>query len=113
MLFTAPFVLVAHGPEPDPVLNYGNAVALALWEMDWDDFTRTPSRLTAESPDRKERASLLAEVTLHGFIANYAGVRISKNGRRFRIRQATVWNVLDEKDKPAGQAATFRHWEFV
>ena len=32
-VFGAPFVLVSHGMEADPVLNYGNATALALWEM--------------------------------------------------------------------------------
>ena len=53
-LFTAPFVLVSHGLEPDPVLNYGNQAALTLWEMTWDELTRTPSRLTAEAPNRAD-----------------------------------------------------------
>ena len=112
-LFHAPFVLVAHGPEADPVLNYGNAAALALWEMSWTELTRTPSRLTAEAPNRAARARLLAEVTANGFIENYSGIRISKNGRRFRIAQATVWNLLDERGKNCGQAARFAHWEFL
>jgi hypothetical protein len=46
-IFPAPFVLVSHGTEADPVLNYGNAAALALWEMSWAELTRTPSRRTA------------------------------------------------------------------
>jgi hypothetical protein len=112
-VFAAPFVLVSHGTEADPVLNYGNAAALKLWEMSWEELTRTPSRLTAEVPNREERARLLAAVTKHGFIDDYAGIRISKNGRRFRIAQATVWNLLDEKGNPAGQAAMFSRWEFL
>jgi hypothetical protein len=112
-VFNAPFVLVSHGTEADPVLNYGNATALKLWEMSWDELTRTPSRLTAESPNREERARLLAAVTQHGFIDDYSGIRISKNGRRFRIAQATVWNLLDERGNNAGQAAMFSHWEFL
>lgn len=112
-VFTAPFVLVSHGTETDPVLNYGNAAALALWEMSWEELTRTPSRLTAEAPNREERARLLAAVTKDGFIDNYSGVRISKNGRRFRIAQATVWNLLDDKGRYSGQAAMFSHWEFI
>ncbi len=112
-LFAAPFVLVSHGTEADPVLNYGNATALKLWEMTWEELTQTPSRFTAEAPNREERASLLAEVTQNGFIANYAGVRISKTGRRFRIAQATVWNLIGDDDGPAGQAATFSQWEFL
>jgi hypothetical protein len=112
-VFHAPFVLVSHGTEADPVLNFGNATALALWEMPWAEFTRTPSRLTAEAPNREERARLLAEVTAHGFIDDYSGVRISKNGRRFRIARATVWNLLAENGQPCGQAAMFGAWEFL
>jgi len=112
-VFEAPFVLVSHGTQADPILNYGNRAALRLWEMTWEELTRTPSRLTAEAPNRAERARLLERVTWDGFIDNYSGVRISKNGRRFRIRQATVWNLLTPGDKPCGQAAMFDRWEFL
>ena len=112
-IFHASFVLVAHGTEADPVLNYGNAAALALWEMPWAELTRTPSRLTAEVPNREERARLLAAVTANGFIDDYSGIRISKPGRRFRIVQATVWNLLDERGNYSGQAAMFSRWEFL
>lgn len=112
-VFHAPFVLVSHGTEADPVLNYGNAAALALWEMPWAELTRTPSRLTAEAPNREERARLLAAVTARGFIDDYSGIRISKTGRRFRIAQATVWNLLTEDNQPCGQAAMFAAWEFL
>jgi hypothetical protein len=112
-VFEAPFVVVSHGTEADPVLNYGNRAALTLWEMPWEEFTRTPSRFTAEAPNREERARLLAEVTRNGFIDNYSGVRISKSGRRFRIARATVWNLLDADGAPCGQAAMFDAWEFL
>jgi hypothetical protein len=112
-VFHAPFVLVSHGTETDPVLNYGNQTALSLWEMSWAELTRTPSRLTAEAPNREERARLLAAVTAHGFIDDYSGIRISKTGRRFRIAQATVWNLLDGHNHYAGQAAIFSRWEFL
>lgn len=112
-LFEAPFVLVSHGIEPDPVLNYGNAAALRLWEMTWEEMTGTPSRLTAEAPERWERERLLAAVTERGFIDDYSGVRISKGGRRFRIQRATVWNLVTEEGGPCGQAATFSDWEWL
>ena len=112
-VFQAPFVLVSHGMEADPVLNYGNQTALSLWEMSWEELTRTPSRLTAEAPNREERAKLLETVTRRGFIDDYSGIRISKSRRRFRISQATVWNLLTEKNQPCGQAAMFDHWEFL
>jgi len=112
-VFEAPFVLVSHGTQSDPVLNYGNKTALKLWEMTWEELTRTPSRLTAEAPNRAERAHLLEQVARHGFIDNYSGVRISKNGRRFRINQATVWNLTTPDGQPCGQAAMFDRWEFL
>lgn len=112
-IFHAPFVVVSHGMEADPVLNYGNAVALQLWEMTWEEFTRTPSRLTAEAPNREERARLLDAVTKRGFIDDYSGVRISKSGRRFRIDRATVWNLISEKGEPLGQAAMFSEWDYL
>jgi hypothetical protein len=112
-VYQAPFVLVSHGTESDPVLNYGNASAQALWEMSWEQLTKTPSRFTAEAPNREERARLLAQVSAHGFIGNYAGIRISSTGRRFRIHQATVWNLINENHQICGQAATFEHWEYL
>ncbi len=112
-LFHAPFAVVSHGLEPDPVLNYGNAAALALWEMTWAELTRTPSRLTAEAPDRDERGRLLEAVAGRGFIDDYSGVRVSKSGRRFRIRRATVWILISDRGEPRGQAAMFEHWEFI
>lgn len=112
-VFNAPFVLVSHGTEADPVLNYGNAAALRLWETTWDEFTRMPSRLTAEAPNREERARLLATVSRRGFIDDYSGIRISTTGRRFRITQATVWNLITEAGEPRGQAAMFSHWEYL
>jgi hypothetical protein len=112
-VFEARFVLVSHGTEADPILNYGNQTALSLWEMSWEELTRTPSRLTAETPKQEERAKLLATVSQHGFIDDYSGVRISKNGRRFKISNAIVWNLISEDGKPCGQAAMFDEWRFI
>jgi hypothetical protein len=81
--------------------------------MSWAELTRTPSRLTAEAPNREERARLLAAVTQRGFIDDYSGVRISKTGRRFRFARATVWNLISETGRPGGQAALFDRWEFL
>ena len=109
-LFAAPFVVASHGTEVDPVLNYGNARALGLWEMSWEEFTQTPSRLTAEPVHRDERARLLGRTREHGFVDDYSGIRISKTGRRFRINQAIIWNLTAPDGSHHGQAATFDHW---
>lgn len=109
-LFEAPFVVLSHGTESDPVLNYANQIALDLWQADLPTLLSTPSRLTAEPVHRDERARLLDRVTRDGYIDDYSGVRISTTGRRFFIERATVWNVRDEAGRPAGQAATFATW---
>jgi hypothetical protein len=109
-LFESPFVVVSHGTEADPVLNYGNAAALALWEMDWATLVQTPSRLTAEPVHRDERARLLERTRRDGYVDDYAGIRVSRSGRRFRIEQAIVWNLVDVAGTHRGQAATFDRW---
>jgi len=112
-LFEAPFVVVSHGTQADPILNYGNRTALTLWEIDLETLLRTPSRLTAEPVHRDERARLLERTTRDGYVDDYSGIRITATGRRFRIHQAIVWNLIDAAGVYTGQAATFDSWEWV
>jgi hypothetical protein len=109
-LWNAPSVIVAHGTEADPVFFYGNLRALEVFEMDWASFVRLPSRLSAEPLLREERARLLERVARDGCITDYAGIRISASGKRFRIEQAVVWNLIDESGRHHGQAAAFDRW---
>ena len=112
-LFHAPFVVLSHDTAPDPILTYGNLTALELFALSWAELIQMPSRLTAEAPDRAERARLLAEVTARGFIDDYSGVRIARTGQRFLIERATVWNLSDAEGRPCGQAATFQAWRLL
>lgn len=112
-LFEAPFVVVSHGTQADPVLNYGNRTALGLWEMDIPTLTQTPSRYTAEPLHRDERARLLERTTRDGYVDDYRGIRISASKRRFQIEQAIVLNLVDARGDYRGQAATFSHWTFL
>lgn len=111
-LFEAPFVMVAHGTEPDPILCYGNRTALELWKVTPDALRRMPSRLTAEPLHRDERARLLERTTRDGYVDDYRGIRISSDGQRFEIDQAIVWNVMDG-ERRIGQAATFDRWRML
>jgi hypothetical protein len=81
--------------------------------MQQSPLIQMPSGLTAEAPDRIERARLLAEVAARGYIDDYSGVRISRTGRRFWIEQATVWNLTDNQGQHCGQAATFREGRYL
>ncbi|MCA8989909.1 MAG: MEKHLA domain-containing protein [Planctomycetaceae bacterium] len=109
-LFDAPFVVVSHGTESDPILNYGNQTALALWEMTIEQFVQTPSRMTAEPVHRDERARLLERTSKQGFVDDYRGIRVTSTGQRFLIERATVWNLSDASGTRVGQAATFSEW---
>lgn len=112
-LFHCPFVVASHGLQDDPVLNYGNQTALDLWEMDWKDFTQTPSRLTAEPVNREERARMLEQAQTQGYISDYHGVRISQTGKRFLVEQATIWNIQKPDGTVLGQGAMFSTWKFL
>lgn len=112
-LFEAPYVVVSHGTEADPILNYGNRTALKLWQMDLATLLKTPSRMTAEPVHRDERARLLERTSRDGFVDDYQGIRVSSTGRRFQIDQATVWNLVDASGSKVGQAATFSEWRFL
>lgn len=112
-LWSTPIAILAHGTEPDPIFFFGNATALRLFEYDFAAFTRLPSRFSAEPLLRDERARLLERVTRTGFIDDYAGIRISANGRRFSISSASVWSLTDSEGHPAGQAAAFAEWTAI
>lgn len=106
-------MVACHGDEPDPILCYGNQKALELFATDWDSFVKMPSRQTAEPMYRTERADMLKQALQHGFIDGYQSIRISTTGIRFRIFNATIWNIRDSKGQSFGQAATFADWQML
>ena len=112
-LFLSPFVVVSHGAEEDPLLNYGNQMALDLWELPWDQFVQTPSRLTAEPINRAEREWMLEQAKVRGYLDTYRGVRITSTGRRFLVDNARIWNVVDAQGQRVGQAASFAQWTWL
>lgn len=112
-LFFAPRVVLAAAGTygGDHVFTYANQAALDLFEATWDQLVGLPSSQSAEPAHRDERRRLLDEVGKRGFIRDYSGVRVSRTGRRFRILEATVFNLLDGGGTYVGQAATFTGWE--
>jgi PAS domain S-box-containing protein len=110
LLYDAPFVLLAHTLAPDPVFCYANRRAQELFGYSWEQFTRLPSRLSAEPASQQERQRLLDQARSKGHIDNYQGIRIARDGRRFRIENVILWDVRDDHENPVGQAATFDRW---
>lgn len=112
-LFQAKFAVLSHTGNDDPIFNYANQTALELLEFDWDELITLPSKLSAEPINQAEREKLLQQVSVKGYIDDYHGVRISKTGKRFEIRHAIVWNLIDDNEKYQGQAACFSDWEYL
>ena len=113
LLYHAPFVVVSHGTESDPIFNYANDTAQKLWNLDWEEFVKLPSRQSAE-PDRQEdRQRLLATAAEQGYVDGYEGIRKSSDGKRFKIQNVLLWNLTDEDGKPLGQAAFYRNWTYL
>lgn len=110
-LFYAPMVVLSHSSNSDPLYNYANLQGLKLWEMTWEQLITTPSKSTTEPMLREEREKLLAETTTKGYITNYQGIRVSRTGKKYKIKDVIVWNLTNEEDQYCGQGATFSRWE--
>jgi hypothetical protein len=106
----APFCVLAHNTDPDPIFIYGNRAAQKCFEFTWEELTSLRSRLSAEEPNREERQRLLELVQRQGFATGYRGLRIAKSGRRFWIENVTVWQLLDRAGALHGQPAVYRQW---
>jgi hypothetical protein len=114
-LFEASQPIVSHDTQADPVFRYANRAALELWDMDWDSFTRLPSRLSAETnpATQADRNNHLEDALKYGFVEGLTGIRISSTGRRFEIRDAVLWNVVDLQGVRHGQAAIIGSWQYL
>ena len=66
VFWNAPRAIVAHGTESDPIFFYGNRLALQLFEMSFEEFTRLASRFSAEPLAQDARVKLLDKVSRQG-----------------------------------------------
>jgi hypothetical protein len=112
-VFHSDYILLAHNASNDPIFNYANQRALQLFEMSWDEFTNMPSKYSAESDERGKREKFLAEVEEKGYSKDYSGIRISKTGKRFEIKNVILWNVYDSENIRIAQAALFEEYNYM
>lgn len=103
----ASFAVLSHDTSADPLFVYANRAAQRAFGYTWEEFVGMPSRLSAEAPERAERQRLLDAVARDGFVSDYAGIRVAKDGRRFPVTEGIVWQLVDEDGLVHGQAATF------
>lgn len=112
-LFRCGFPVLAHGTGDDPRLTYANAAALQLWETNWEALIGLPSRRTAPEEEQKERRSALGQAKRLEAMTGYCGIRVSRTGRRFMIRNARIWTLQDGERQICGQAASFSDWHWI
>jgi hypothetical protein len=60
-----------------------------------------------------DRNVLFEKTNHYGFASHYLGVRITKEGRRFLIKDALLWRVIEETGTSLGHAVVFDNWEFI
>ena len=106
----APFVVLAHNTDADPMFIYGNVAAQRLFGYGWSEIRTLRSRLSAGPAERGERQQLLDAVSKNGFIENYRGLRVKSSGARFWMEDGVVWQLRDEQGRDHGQAAMFSRW---
>ena len=109
----APFGILAHTADADPMFMYGNKAAQKCFDYTWQELIRLPSRLSAEAPNRKERQEFLERVKRDGFARGYRGVRVTKTGKRFMIEDATLWQLYDQSHRFHGQAVIIPRWSEI
>lgn len=103
----APYALLAHGTESDPLFCYANEQALRCFGYPRAEFLGMPSRFSASPKDRDERQRLMNAVGRQGYASGYEGWRVDKAGEAFQIHAGVVWNLLDANGQRLGQAALF------
>lgn len=110
-LYEAPFVVVSHGIEENPLFDYANQAAQRMFKLSWPELVGRPSKESAEADAQRERDELLRQVEEKGYYTGYTGTRVDSRGRRLTIQDATVWNLTDEQGNLVGQAATYPRWQ--
>jgi hypothetical protein len=99
----APFVVLAHGTDPDPNFIYANEPAQACFEYSWEEFLGLPSRFSAEPADQAKRQMLLGQVAQR--LLRRPGGLESPSGRRC-IADGIIGRI--DPDGVRQSAATFR-----
>lgn len=110
-VFHGDFFLLTMDAEPDAHLTYMNQKALQQWETSWEQMIGMPSRILASPDQYADRGMLMAHVREEKRVTDYEGDRVSFKGKHFRIKGATIWNVMSAEGYLIGQASYFTHVE--
>ncbi len=105
--------LLVHDTQSDPIFCYGNLLALEIFEYNWEELIKLPSRLSAEVTQQEDRLKMMNEIKRTGYAKGYSGTRITKTGKRIKIGDTTIWNLLGPNSQFSGQAALIKKFEYL
>tara|TARA_Y100001970_G_scaffold144480_1_gene177441 strand:- start:413 stop:892 length:480 start_codon:yes stop_codon:yes gene_type:complete len=112
-LFHLKHPLLVHDTQSDPIFCYGNLLALKIFEYNWKELLKLPSRLSAEVTQQKDRSKMMKEIQKTGYAKGYSGIRITKTGKRIQIEDTTIWNLLGPNSQFSGQAALIKIFNYL
>lgn len=59
----------------------------------------------------QDRSALLENAAEKGVVTNYSGWRVSLKGKKFQVKNATLFNLVDMRGDKVGQAVIFDEYE--
>jgi len=103
----APYSILAHNADNDPLFIYANLCALTCFDYSREALLQLPSRLSVAAFAQPERQRLLDGLANKGIVYGYSGVRITREGKSFNIYNGAIWQLRNNEGKLWGQAALF------
>lgn len=102
--------LLSHSGTPtstnDPLFTFANTSALTAFGYSESEFIGMPSKYSAKQDARDARLRMMQQATELGIITGYAGERVHKSGKIFKIEEGIIWNLIeDDGNRIIGQAA--------
>lgn len=85
-------IVLAHNSANPPQMEYATRAALDLLEVEWDDFVKTKW-----GDWRQDSASILDS---DGQQFSFCNVILEKDGKRFELQDAVVWDIHASVDDP-------------
>lgn len=102
-LHHAPYPLFAYDGNDNPKYTYMNLAAQRLFKVEQHEVKHLHVTETTEELLRKNLLNFIQEVKSKKRYLSYSGLRITKNGERFRLENAYLWVIYDDHKQYIGQ----------
>jgi len=99
---------IVHLHQWDNIYNYANQTALKLFERTFEQQVQLFSTRSAgaDHSSQNDRNSLLAQCLAKGYV-EFDGERVSASGNKVVLKEACLFNLIDDRGIFRGQAVIF------